>query len=87
MLNHVPVEVKIVRWEVNRVQFRLLPEDVRGVNDDAMPASLLISLFIDGMETNALPLRLLNPPDEEALLPGLIGDAQEMIERVRAAQE
>jgi hypothetical protein len=59
-LNHVPVEADVVKWEIDKVQLRLRPEDIQVVGNGQVPDSILISLFVDGMETNALPLRLLH---------------------------
>ena len=51
-INHIPVEVEGLSWEEDAVQFILSTDfnEGKSVNDIWM-----ISLFVDGMETNALP--------------------------------
>lgn len=54
-INHVPINAKILQWTEQAVRFQLPEETPAGE-----PAkSAWISLFVDGMETNALPYRVM----------------------------
>ena len=63
-IDHQPAPVKIVSWEDHQVKFEL-PESLPAAsaatagNGDKKEV-ILISLFVDGMETNALPYHLMD---------------------------
>ena len=57
-LNHNPIDVKVTKWNENEVRFPLSETIIQRLTGEDIPDSMLVSLFIDGMETNAIPLRL-----------------------------
>jgi len=60
--DHVPLQVKIQSWREGYVRIELPELDqMNGVDLDK--GKLMLSLFVDGMETNAVPLHLLKEPE------------------------
>ena len=60
--DHVPLQVKIQSWREGYVRIELPELDqMNGVDLDE--GKLMLSLFVDGMETNALPLHILKEPE------------------------
>jgi hypothetical protein len=53
-INHIPVRQKVLRWTEREVEFKLPVETSARLPD----GTAWISLFVDGMETNALPFNL-----------------------------
>ena len=51
-INHVPVNVKDLKWGEKVIEFKL-PEKLDGLPSET--GVLWLSLLVDGMETNALP--------------------------------
>ncbi|NJN54667.1 MAG: hypothetical protein HC804_07865 [Anaerolineae bacterium] len=68
-LNHVPIGAKVSKWEDDRVIFQLRQEDMQVITNGRVPESVVVSLFVDGMETNALPLRVIHTGAGAAPLP------------------
>jgi hypothetical protein len=56
--NHVPFPVKIHSWREGSVRIEL-PEGGQRNGIDLGNGKIMVSLFVDGMETNALPLHVL----------------------------
>ena len=56
-INHAMLQVEDVEWDDHEVKFKL-PEEMPDLN--ASGETVWVSLFIDGMETNALPLLVAN---------------------------
>jgi len=56
--NHIPLPVKIQSWREGSVRIEL-PEGGQMNGIDLDNGKIMVSLFVDGMETNALPLTIL----------------------------
>ena len=56
--NHVPLTVNIQSWREGYVRIEL-PEEGQMTGVDLDKGKIMVSLFVDGMETNALPLHIL----------------------------
>jgi hypothetical protein len=54
-VNHIPVEVRDLSWQEKAVRFTLSEDFLGGNSSNGI---LMISLFIDGVETNALPFHI-----------------------------
>ncbi|MBX3060413.1 MAG: hypothetical protein KF770_28475 [Anaerolineae bacterium] len=65
-LNHVPIGAKVSKWEDDKVVFHLRQEDMQVIANGRVPDSVLVSLIVDGMETNSLPLRVIHTGRQEA---------------------
>lgn len=59
-LNHVPISAKVSKWEDDKVIFHLRQEDMQVIANGRVPDSVVVSLFVDGMETNSLPLQVIH---------------------------
>jgi hypothetical protein len=55
-INHTPVEVSNLSWNEHEIKFKL-PETLDHLGSET--GVLWVSLFVDGLETNALPFHLL----------------------------
>lgn len=55
-INHTPIQAKIMSWKDNEIIFKL-PAKLPNI-EAGKGGVIVISLFIDGMETNALPFYL-----------------------------
>jgi len=55
-INHTPVLVTDVKWDQYAVSFKLPPKIING---DTEKSTVWISLFVDGIESNALPFHVL----------------------------
>ena len=53
-INHIPITGKAVSWDENEVSINLPPDLLGG----PLPETVWVSLFVDGMETNALPFHV-----------------------------
>lgn len=54
-INHIPLASDGSEWDEHTVRFTL-PGDLHG---EPLPDTIRISLFVDGMETNALPFQVI----------------------------
>ena len=56
-INHRPIDVNLISWNEHAVELSL-PEKTPQASP--LDGTVMVSLFIDGMETNALPFHLVN---------------------------
>lgn len=55
-INHTPIDGGRTEWKSNQVEFKL----PKSINGKPLGETVWVSLFVDGMETNALPFRVIN---------------------------
>ena len=59
-IDHIPVNATIEKWNTDKVSFKLSKKGLDGVfQNGEIPNSVMVSLLVDGIETNALALRLM----------------------------